>query len=220
MRCAQELCPSLELCGGGFFSAKNFFAERSRRAEMVASAQSSFDGAAANVVCTAWIADPWAPATGTSSFSGGIASAHGRTCAGNDDNPRFVCAAIDITRSESGFEGNFDVGDDANGGLRKRVAEIRDQATRDARASGPGDAGTDGANAFGSLVGFTECAQSGVFQREGCFRKSDTQRITRAAGGFGEKVTGSVEDDAGRFCAASVKAEEDVHASDSSFCRA
>jgi hypothetical protein len=32
-------------------------------------------------------------------------------------------------------------------------------------------------------------------------------------------VTGSVEDDTRRFCAASVKAEEDVHASRSSFCR-
>lgn len=156
--------------GSGFFGAKNFFAERGRRAEMVASAQSGFDGAAANVVGAAWIANPRAPSSGARRLSGGIAATRCRACASDDDDSGFVCAVIGLSLSESRFEGDFDVGDDANGSLRKRVAEIGDQSTRDAWTSGSGDSRADRTNAFGFLAGFTECAQSSVFEREGCFR--------------------------------------------------
>ena len=207
--------------GGGiaFFSAKNFFAERSRWAEMVAGTEGGFDGAAANVVGAAWVADPWSPATGASRFSGEVATVRGGACAGDDYDSRFEAPAIAITLSESGFERDFDVGDDANRGLRECMTEVAGEAARDARASGASNARADGANVFGFLAGFSESAAGGVFERKERFRESGTQRIGGAAGGFAEKVTRSIEDDAICFCAASVKAEEDAHASRSSFCR-
>ena len=191
----------------GFRRVENFAAERGRRAEMVAVTESRCDGAAADIVCAAWVANPRAPAPGTDGFSRGVAAAGSRASSSDDDDS----LAMRLNRADGGFESDFDVRGDANGGLRKCTSEIGAEPTSNARASGARDARTDGADVFGLLASFGKGAARGFFQRGAGFSESGAQRIGRAAGSFGKEATRGVESDAICFRAASVKAQKDRH---------
>jgi hypothetical protein len=185
-----------------FEVAENFCADGGVGAGAIAVTDGGGDSEATNIESAALVAEERAVAACAGGLALGVA-AEGTGARAGDEDDRFGLS--------DGCEREFEIGDEADLRVGERVCEVVPHFFVGLRAADSSEAGADCGNLAEVDAGFAGGGLSGFGEGGSCGFVADAEWIRRAgAGGSADLVVG-VEEDAFRFGATAVEAQDIVH---------